>query len=108
MTATTPLILAEVDDLAGARAGAAAQRAWRQDVSRGGYDVVWWPGAARDTVDVATRCEHLGIGLADASLVGLAARISTVDIATFDERHFRAIRPDVGGETFRLLPADAS
>jgi predicted nucleic acid-binding protein len=105
--ATTPLILAEVDHLAGARAGAAAQRAWRDDVASGVYDVAWWLSAARDTVDAVARYENLGIGLAEASLVALASRISTVGIATFDERHFRAIRPDAGGDSSRLLPADA-
>jgi hypothetical protein len=38
--------------------------------------------------------------------VVLAARVGTVDIATFDERHFRAMEPLTGG-SFRVLPADA-
>src|SRR5664280_2640498 len=47
----------------------------------------------------------LGIGLADASLVVLAARTATRLLLTLDERHFRAVRPQQGG-AFRLLPAD--
>ena len=39
--ATTPLVLAEVDHLAAARAGRSAQRAWQADVAGGAYDVVW-------------------------------------------------------------------
>lgn len=46
-----------------------------------------------------------GIGLADASLVVLAARAATRSLLTLDERHFRAVRPQQGG-AFRLLPAD--
>lgn len=38
---TTPLILAEVDHLAGARAGRVAQQAWRRDLTNGVYDIVW-------------------------------------------------------------------
>jgi predicted nucleic acid-binding protein len=39
--------------------------------------------------------------------VALAARLGVVEIATFDERHFRVMHPEGSGETFRLLPADA-
>lgn len=44
--------------------------------------------------------------MTDASLVVLAARVDSADIATFDERHFRAIRPLAAGSAFRLLPLD--
>jgi hypothetical protein len=104
--ATTPLILAEVDHLAGARAGRSAQEAWRRDLANGVYDVVWWQGAERELAEIAERYDDLGVGLADASLVALAARLETIEIATLDERHFRAIRPR-RGDAFRLLPRDA-
>ena len=55
---------------------------------------------------VAERSADAGLGLTDASLVVLAQRLGTADIATLDERHFRAVRPLAGGDTFRLLPAD--
>jgi predicted nucleic acid-binding protein len=45
-------------------------------------------------------------GLADLSIVVLAARLGTTRIATFDARHFRVLRPLSGG-SFALLPADA-
>ena len=44
---------------------------------------------------------------ADASLVALAARLGTTSIATFDERHFRAMQPLTGEPAFTLLPVDA-
>jgi uncharacterized protein len=56
---------------------------------------------------VAERYADTGLGLADASLVAVAERLGTIDIATLDERHFRAVRPLAGGKAFRLLPADA-
>jgi predicted nucleic acid-binding protein len=104
---TTPLVLAEADHLAATRGGPRAVRAFRDDVRAGAYLVEWWPTAAGDAADVADRYGDLGIGLTDASLVVLAARVGSVDMATFDERHFRVVRPLAGAEAFRILPLDA-
>lgn len=103
---TTPLVLAEADHLASTRGGPRAVRALRTDVRAGAYLVDWWTSAARESADVADRYADLGIGLTDGSLVALAARLGCVDLATFDERHFRALRPLSGGDSFRLLPLD--
>ena len=105
--ATTPLIIAEVDYLVGARGGPTARRALYRDLAAGAYLVEWWPGAMASVVKIAGRYADTGLGLADASLVALAERIGTIEIATLDERHFRAVRPLAGGKAFRLLPADA-
>jgi len=35
-----------------------------------------------------------------------SALLGTVEIATLDERHFRAVRPLAAGDAFRLLPRD--
>jgi predicted nucleic acid-binding protein len=105
--ATTPLVLAEVDHLAGTRAGSAALDAWRRDLANGVYDVLWWPGAAAAAVEVAARYADLEVGMTDASLVTLAARLETTNVATFDERHFRAMEPLGAGRSFRILPQDA-
>jgi predicted nucleic acid-binding protein len=105
--ATTPLIIAEIDHLVGARGSPTARRALHRDLAAGAYMVEWWPGASARVVNVAERYADTGLGLADASLVALAERIGTVEIATLDERHFRAVRPLGGGKAFRLLPADA-
>jgi predicted nucleic acid-binding protein len=106
--ATTPLIVAEADHLVGARGGRQALRALRADLRSGAYLVDWWSGAIGGSVEVAERYADIGIGLADASLVVLAERHATVEIATLDERHFRALRPLAGGDAFRLLPRDDS
>lgn len=106
--ATTPLVLAEADHLALARAGTRAASAFRRDVAAGAYAVEWWAGAAAELVAVAERYRDLGLGMTDASLVALADRLETHEIATFDERHFRAVRPLAGGEAFTVLPADAA
>lgn len=105
--ATTPLIVAEVDHLVGARGGRSALKALRADLAAGAYLIDWWPSAIGATVKVAELYADTGLGLADASLVALAERLGTTDIATLDERHFRVVRPLTGGKAFRLMPADA-
>lgn len=83
-----------------------ARCALREDLAAGAYVVEWWDGATTSAVRIAERYADNGLGLADASLVALAERLETVDIATLDARHFRAVRPLAAGEAFRLLPID--
>jgi len=104
--ATSPLVLSEVDHLA-ARAGSSALAAFRRDILDDVYFVDWWPGASRTIVEIAGRYLDLGLDLTDASLVAIAGRSETTLVATFDERHFRAVQPLTGGPAFTLLPADA-
>lgn len=105
---TTPLVLAEVDHLAATRLSAPARAAFLADIAAGGYDIEWWATAAAEAVRVATRYADLGPSLTDASLVALSARLETTSIATFDERHFRAMRPLTGEPAFTLLPLDVA
>jgi uncharacterized protein len=104
--ATTPLIVAEVDHLVEVRGTPAALTALRSDLATGAYLLEWWPGAIASAVKLPERYTDAGVGLADASLVALAARLGTIEIATLDERHFRGVRPLTAGRAFRLLPAD--
>ncbi|MFI5005277.1 MAG: type II toxin-antitoxin system VapC family toxin [Solirubrobacterales bacterium] len=103
---TVPLVLAEVDFLAGSRGGQGMRTAFRRDVIAGAYRVNWWNDAAVQAAEIAQQYADLGVSLADTSLVALAARMQTTEIATFDERHFRAMRPLWGGDAFRLLPLE--
>jgi predicted nucleic acid-binding protein len=102
---TTPLIVAEIDHLVSRGGGPDAALAFYEDLASGAYIVEWWPEAMAEIVEAAR--EHADIGLADASLLALAARLGTTRIATLDERHFRAVRPLTGETAFTLLPADA-
>lgn len=102
---TTPLIVAEIDHLVSRAGGTGAARAFYEDLSSGAYVVEWWPEAIFETV--ATASKRQDVGLADASLVALAARLNTTRVATLDERHFRTARPLTGEAAFTLLPADA-
>jgi predicted nucleic acid-binding protein len=63
------------------------------------------PGLTR-VAEVCRRYRDLELGLADGAAVVIADRRGTNLIATFDERHFRAVAP-LGGGAFRLLPTDA-
>jgi uncharacterized protein len=103
----SPFILAELDYLLAARVGAVAQRLFLEEVARGAY--VLEPFSAGDVavaLDVINRYGDLDIGLADASIVVLAARHGIRDVLTLDERHFRALRT-IDRRRFRILPADA-
>ena len=103
---TTPLVLAEIDYVLARRAGAEATEALWADLEEGIYSVRWWSGALAETID-ATRAARKSIGLADASLVALAAHVGTTRIATLDERHFRHLKPAGGGDAFTLIPEPA-
>jgi uncharacterized protein len=93
--------------LLGRRFGSAARRAFLEDLAARRYES---PGLdARDyeaVLELDRRYADLDAGLADLSIVVLARKLGTRRILTFDERHFRALRPLKGG-TFSLLPADS-
>jgi len=101
---TSPLAVAEIDHLLAVRGGPDAQRAFRDDLDAGVYTVRWWADGMIDTIGVVRATGDLG--LTDASLVALAARLRTARIATLDHHRFRPLStPD--GRPFTLLPADA-
>lgn len=104
--ATTPLVLAEIDYMLHSRATQDEARAFIAEIRAGSLGVEWWPKLDVQAAEIADRYADIGLGLTDASLVALAGRLETTRIATFDERHFRAVEPLSGG-SFELLPADA-
>ena len=74
------------------------------EVVRGAYRLESFEGADVEVAQsVITKYRDLQIGLADASLVVLAARHRVRDILTLDHRHFDVIRP-LTGRAFRLWP----
>jgi hypothetical protein len=100
-------VTAEIDYMLGQRLGRPAQRAFLEDLAARRYES---PGLdSRDyeaALELDSRYADLKLGLADLSLVVLARKLKTRRILTFDQRHFRAVRPLQGG-SFTLLPADA-
>lgn len=100
----SPFVLAELDYLLGTRVGAPAQQAMLAEVVRGAYRLESFEAADVEVAQrVIAKYRDLQIGLADASLVVLAARHRVRDILTLDRRHFEVIRP-LTGRDFRLWP----
>ncbi len=104
----SPFVLAELDYLLLERVGAQAERALLDEVATGAYDLVpFGADEVAEAADLIGRYAELKIGLADASVVVIAAAARTTRLLSLDERHFRALRP-LWGEAFTLLPADQS
>jgi len=102
----SPFVLAELDYLLSTRVGVDAETLLLNDVAEGAYRLEsFGPEDVRAATEIIERYRELGIGLADASIVVIAARAGTDRILTLDERHFRTIRPLSGGP-FQLLPKD--
>lgn len=100
----SPYVLAELDYLVSTRLGVDAELGVLRELAAGAYELATIDETAlRECVDVIERYRDQEIGLADASLVVLAARYRTKRVLTLDHRHFDVIRPLDGGR-FRLLP----
>jgi predicted nucleic acid-binding protein len=100
-------ITAEVDYLLGRRLGRVARLAFLDDLAAGRFTVACLDADDHAVVaDLERHYEDLDVGLADLSVVVVAQRFGTRRLLTFDERHFRALRPLDRGR-FSLLPADA-
>lgn len=103
----SPFVLQEVDYLVSRRIGTEPALRVLEDVAGGAYRLEAFEAA--DLVlamSIMRRYLDLSVGLADASVVVIAARHGTDRVLTLDERDFRALRPLQGG-SFTLLPADA-
>ncbi len=89
------------------RSGVGAELKVLADVAGGVYHLAEFSRAdVAQAAGVVERHADLRIGIADASIVVLAAKYGTTRVLTLDERHFRAMRP-LHAEAFTILPADA-
>lgn len=96
-------ILPEVDYLVTRELGAAAERAWLDDLASGAFEIEW--GSSQDIAAarmIESRYAALGMGLVDAVVMATAERLRA-DIATVDLRHFGPVRL---AHAPRLLPRD--
>ena len=105
---TTELVVAEADYLILDRLGVDVELAFVDDLLAGTFVVDCLTRTELETARaLVAQYRGLRIGLADASLVVLAARYDSRRILSFDERAFRAV-PPLGGGAFTILPADAA
>jgi predicted nucleic acid-binding protein len=99
-------VSAEADYMIRTRLGAAAERSFLAELAGGRFVVA---GLTRDEHETAFRVHDqyldLDLGLADLSVIVLAARFKTDRLLTFDQRDFRPVQPLTGGH-FTLLPGD--
>jgi hypothetical protein len=104
---TSQVAVAEADYLILTRLGIGVELAFLDDLAEGTFAAdALSPGELATACDVVRRYRDLEVGLADASLVVLAAKHRTRRVCTVEERCFRAMKPLQGG-SFELLPADA-
>lgn len=102
--AVSPYVLAEVDYLLATRRGVREELVAMRELSGGAWELpAFDSGAVRQAADIIERYGDQNIGLADASLVVLAARYRTDRVLTLDHRHFRVIRT-ASGKPFALVP----
>jgi predicted nucleic acid-binding protein len=100
----SPYVVAELDYLVATRVGGEAELAVLAELAGGAWSLPAIGAADLGTIrDLIQRSEDQSIGVADASLVVLAARHRTRTIATLDRRHFEVLRPVDGGR-FTIVP----
>lgn len=99
-------VTAEVAYLLGRRLGRDSRLAFLDDLAAGRFTVAHMEADGHRVVaELERRYKDLDVGLADLSVVVAAQGYRTRRLLTFDERHFRVLRPLDGGH-FILMPAD--
>jgi predicted nucleic acid-binding protein len=104
----SPFVVAELDYLLMSRAGVRAELTLLSDLANDVYQVAAFTTQDAQRAETFAR-QHadLKLGIADTHTMILAApdRYGTTRILTFDQKHFRAVKPLQGG-VFTVLPAD--
>ena len=88
--------------------GAFAEVAFLEAVVEGSFEMLdlTRPDVVR-VMELVTRYRDLPLGTTDASVIALAERLGTNEIATLDHRHFRVVRPN-HVRALTLLPETVS
>lgn len=100
----SPYVVAALDDLVATRIGVEAELAVLAELAGGAWELASFGAedlaAARSVIE---RYADQAIGVADVSIVVLAARYGTHTVATLDRRHFEVLRALDGGR-FTVVP----
>ncbi len=103
---TSPLVVAQVEDVLHRFGGRTAAEAFWADLDAGAYVVRWWADALPETIAIARAGSPQDVDLVEASLVAVAARSRTRRIATFRTQALRRLTT-TQGDPFVLLPNDS-
>ena len=101
-------VMAEVGYMLCVKIGAFAEVAFLEAVVEGSFEMLdlTRPDVVR-VMELVTRYRDLPLGTTDASVIALAERLGTNEIATLDHRHFRVVRPN-HVRALTLLPETVS
>jgi predicted nucleic acid-binding protein len=100
----SPYVVAELHYLVASRLGVKAELAVLAELAGGAWDLAPIDSdGLKDARAVVQRYADQRIGIADASMVVLAARYQTQTIVTLDRRHFDVLQP-LFGDRFLALP----
>ncbi len=101
----SPYVVEELDCLLLDRLGVDAELTALGELGSGAWELAqFYAAGLRTAHQIIERYRDQEIGVADASLVVLAAQYHTDRILTLDRRHFGALRT-LGGGAFTILPA---
>ena len=92
---TTELVIAEAGYLLNRELGHRAELALVEMIQDGTLSIE--PLGSSDwtrVADLLDRYQDLPLGVTDASLIAIAERLSAMEVATLDRRHFRVVRPN--------------
>ncbi|MGH8930725.1 MAG: PIN domain-containing protein [Egibacteraceae bacterium] len=97
-------VLAEVCWLLESRIGPDAEAAFLDSVAGGELELAELSNDdVRRMAALVRRYRGFPLGAVDAAVIAIAERLETIEIATLDHRHFRAVKP-VHADAFELLP----
>lgn len=101
------LVLAELDYFVLARLGAPAEQKVLAELRSPAYRLAAFTDDDFQLAsEVVVKYGDVELGLTDASIVVQAARHRTTRILSLDHKHFAAVRPLTGGDSFTVLPRD--
>lgn len=95
--------MAEVDHPAGARSGGVVREAWGKDLRAGADLVEWWSGVERQSVEITASYQRFGVDRPYFSLVTLADRLETCQLATLGVVHFLEMLPLTHKDAVRIF-----
>ncbi len=98
------LVVTEVTYLLATRLGASAEVRFLGDLASGALTALEvQPAEWLRMAELVAGYAHMSLGSVDASLIAAAERLGIATVATFDRRHFAAVRPR-HVEAFDLVP----